>query len=205
MLGVILAAALAPQVPAVEATRLADWQSQGGDPARPQAVVVIGEIELSAADAFDGALEQARATVGERLRQRGDRWAREAAPMWMPAFLRQRVVDDWLRRLTTRELVQVLDRRTDVRQYSYGDSYQTALLVQPDPAVLGDAAGWFRRHTRGVAEEFLLKCGGIGGLWGLLAVVSFWLDRLTRGYMTWRLRIVGAALAAVGTGVVFLL
>lgn len=199
MLGVILTAVLMPQGP------VEDWLTQGGDRHHPLAVVVTGEIELTAADAFAGALEQARVTVGENLRQQGSHLVRDSAPSWMPGFLRQRVLDDWLSSHDAQQMLQVLDRRTDVREYSYGDSYQTALLVQPDPAVLGKASAWLRRHTRDAAEEFLLKCGGIGGLWGLLTVVSLWLDRLTRGYMTWRLRMVGIALAAVGTGVLFLL
>ena len=37
----------------------------------------------------------------------------------------------------------------------------------------------------------VVKYGGIAVGWTALAVLLGWIDRLSRGYMTWRLRLVG--------------
>jgi hypothetical protein len=201
MIASMLVALLLPQQPQPQA----EWLAHGGDARHPQAVVVTSDIELTAADAFRSAMEHARSSVDDRLRERGAALARAAAPVWMPSFLRERVVDEWLAGHDARTLVEVLDRCTEVREYSYGESYRTALLVQPAPQVVEKARAWFRWRTPDLAEEFLLRCGGVGALWGLLGLACLWLDRLTRGYMTWRLRLLGTGLGAVGTTIAFLL
>ena len=61
-----------------------------------------------------------------------------------------------------------------------------------------------RRAVPRAAETFAVKCAGVIGFWLVLGVVLGWIDRLSRGYMTWRLRAIGA-IAGVSLPAVVLL
>ena len=80
-----------------------DWVEAGGDPAHPGAIVVSGSVELTLSDAYDAALERAQVLGRERLRQVGTRRIEQHRQFWMPPFVTDRVLDDWLLWLEQRE------------------------------------------------------------------------------------------------------
>jgi hypothetical protein len=186
MLAWILVAVACAQDP-----RPQDWVEAGGDPSRPHAIVVSGTAELTPHEAFQAALDRAHEASRERLRAQGARLLEARAPFWLPSFVSERVLDDWLRRAERGSQPRVLAREDKVRDHGFGNSWQTWLLVDAEPAgaTLGDGrlVGALRQSSR----LFVAKCGGTVLLWGFLALVGAWFDRLTRGYMSGRLRLIG--------------
>lgn len=159
---------------------------------RPAALVVRGTVELSAGEA-DAA---ATALLGERARhvleEQGRVLMAAAAPMWLPGFCREQVLRRWLGSTDATQMLRVVDRERDTRNHgSLGTSYRTALLVEADQHRLGNHLARLRRQIPRAADTFALKCAGIAGFWAVLALAIGWLDRLSRGYMTWRLRLLG--------------
>lgn len=93
--------------------------------------------------------------------------------------------------------LRVLDRDLLVRDHGFGRSYQAFLLlekVNPNSARLSDTLS---NRLQSEQERFVLNCGGVVGWWGLLALIVLWIDRLTRGYMTGRLYVLGTSLGLV--------
>jgi hypothetical protein len=104
------------------------------------------------------------------------------------------VIRGWTGEELQRHKPRVLDSDLLVRDHVYGQSYQAFLLL--DAGDLETAANSAQLTRRLAREErrFLLKCGGTVGWWGVVAAMIFWLDRLSRGYMTGRLVGIGAVL-----------
>lgn len=155
---------------------------------------VEGTLELSREEAEASALDAARRAHETRLRARGSEIAAQLAPCWLPDIVVRKEIEEWTRRQERASVPEVVHRETSVRQYSYGEAYQTTLWVAGDAAMSRDAEGRLERQIRDAGHLLLSKAGGIAVFWGLLAFVCSWLDRLTRGYMTWRLRLITAGL-----------
>ena len=166
--------------------------------------VVEGSLELTRAEAEAAALRAAHDEVRLRNTEFGQEVAGRCAPFWLPGFVVDREVASWTEQAGVRDL-RVLERATEVRRYSYGDAYQTTLRVAAGNGaeVSGGGTG-LERRLHSVGKEFLVKCGGVAAWWGLLALLSSWLDRLSRGYMTWRLRLLALGLAIAALPVVLL-
>jgi hypothetical protein len=174
----------------------ADWARDGADPARPAAVVVTGSPELGVQEAVQSALDRATEQERQRTADRIDAWYLEQAPAWVPGFVVERAARSARRRLGSPQ-VQVLDRDLLVRDFGYGPIHQAALLVhvhgQPRDSIRRAADSALGRELKLLG----IKGGGILVFWALLALAGSWLDRLTRGYMTWRLRAIGLLLGGL--------
>ena len=203
MLLSMLALGLALQIPQ-SPSEIKTWVDRGFDPGRPAAHAVAGSIELTRSQAWDSAQRSALDEQRALLTDLGARRAESLDSGWLPSFLRQRVVEQWVAARALRVEPKVVDREIVVRDHEFGRSFQAYLLV--DEASSVEAIEADERGLRGMLarseRRFLAKCGGAVGLWGLVALMISWFDRLTRGYMTGRLYSAGALLA---TGVPILL
>lgn len=178
--------------------------SDQGPSAGMAAVAIAGETELSPA----AALRSAQSRVDEHLRavwrERAERAVLAPRPFWLPAPLADRAVERWLRQLPTEELTQLVDRDDRVREHEFGSSYQTTLWIAEEPR----RAAKLEQRLRGVLpvlqRDTAVRLGGIIGSWAVLALGLSWLDRLSRGYMTGRLRLLGLLLATAVPALAFL-
>jgi hypothetical protein len=175
------------------------WVDAGLDPRRPEAVVVTGTAELTARESYDSAIAQARDSVLERWQNWAERELDQEAPFWWPTFYRDRTLREWQTELQPRirEGLRVLDREDRVRDHGFGKSYQTSLLVHEDPGIARAVERRLDSRIRYNNKMLAAKSGGIVLFWGLVSLLTAWLDRLSRGYMTWRLRLTAMALGIV--------
>ncbi len=201
MFGLLVACALSLQAPQHAVT--ASWVDDGVDPSRPNAVTYTGTVELTPAEAFTAAKTRAEELTRQRLRTYGAKAAEEVSPFWLPQFVRNQQIDRWVDRQLRREPPAVLDRDDVIRDHGFGKSFQTKLLVDsPEPSAR--ALRRLSHRIDGAGELFLAKCGGTVVFWGVLALVFWWLDRLSRGYMSGRLFLLAASLGISVPGVAFL-
>ncbi|MBK8977962.1 MAG: hypothetical protein IPM29_18805 [Planctomycetes bacterium] len=189
-----LAAALLAQDPT-------DWVAAGRDPARPDAVVVAGRVELEPGNADAAALRSAKEQLRWDLESDVDRLIAERAPVWLPGFVQRREAARWLADLDARSLVQVLDQRRLEHDHGSFRSFQTHLLVRYERDRVDAELGRLARRIDTVARRFVHRGLGAIGLTGLLGFLWLWFDRLTRGYMTWRLGLLFGGMAVLGTGI----
>ena len=91
-----------------------------------------------------------------------------------------------------------------VRDHSFAKSYQGFLLLE-EPDAMKTVPRSLGARLSSAKEGFIRRCGAIGALWGLLALAAFWLDRLTRGYMTARLALLALVAGAAGPVIIMLL
>lgn len=174
------------------------WVDRGYDPVQPNAHSVSGSPELTRKAAWASVTERAVRAHDERLAELAAQTAHAESSSWLPEFVVANVVREWSRQQARRIRPEVLDRDLLVREHGFGRSYQAFLLLDAlDPNVASRSGGLSRRLAR-AERVFLAKCGGTVGLWALLAFVLAWIDRLTRGYMTGRLYLIGAALGVCG-------
>lgn len=180
------------------------WARAGGATEHPGAIVVTGTPELGRDEALLTAVARAESLEQQRLQESVELWFREHAPVWLPQFLVDRAARNTRHRLASRT-PRVLAQDFLTRDFGYGPIHQTALLVEPARI----APDQLRRTAdRQLDWELTLlgyKSLGILGFWGLLALCGVWLDRLTRGYMTWRLRAIGLLLGGTVPVVTLLL
>jgi hypothetical protein len=123
----------------------------------------------------------------------------------LPAPIGERCVADWLRQLDLSRTYEVLAVERARHEHGGYQSYSTRLRVRPDDAAIGRAIRSLERRIDLGSRRFAWLLGGTAGLWALLGFAYGWLDRLTRGYMPWRLRLVcvGMAVAAPGIALLF--
>jgi hypothetical protein len=168
------------------------------------AVAVAGETELSPA----AALQSARAEVDTHLRdvwrQRAERSVLARRPFWLPAPVADRAVERWLHELPTEQLTHVVDRDDRVREHEFGSSYQTTLWVTEDARTAAKLEQRLRSLLPRLVRDTAVRLGGIAAAWTVLVVGLGWLDRLSRGYMTGRLRLLGLTLGVAVPALAFL-
>jgi hypothetical protein len=123
----------------------------------------------------------------------------------MPEFLQDRVIERWIGDRLQKEEERLLDKELVVRDHGFAQSYQAFLLVDR-PRAEDDSAPLRRLRQKMISMESAVIEKGLAsvGLWGVLALIVFWLDRLTRGYMTGRLYTLGV-LVGVAVPTVLLL
>jgi len=175
------------------------------DPAQPDAYTVSGTPELSRRDAWTAVERTALEDHKNRVRDVAEAHASAISSKWIPDFVRERVVTEWTRDQLRRLGPKVLDRDLMVRDHGFGQSYQAFLLLDAVDSRSLRKQGRLTTRLRREAKRFAFKFGGMLGLWGLLALVMTWIDRLTRGYMTKRLYAIGAILALIGPAALVLL
>jgi hypothetical protein len=190
MLAVLLLTCLAcpPQEPNVSASA---------------AVAVRGEPELSAAAAYSSAQHKVEDHVRSIWRERAERTVAGQRPFWLPQAVADEAVRRWLADLPLREMVQVVDREDREREHEFGNSYQTTLWVAEDARQQRRSEQRLRGELRRLERSTACKVGGVAAGWTLLFVALGWLDRLSRGYMTGRLRCVGLLAALAMPAVAF--
>ena len=155
------------------------------------AVAVQGDTELSPA----AALASAELRVDEHVRslweERAKRTASRQRPFWMPTILAEHTVQRWLADLPVQRLVTQVDRDCRERVHEFGNSYQTTLWIAEDKEMVHRGEARLVAELHRVERTTAVKAGGIAAGWVFLALILGWLDRLSRGYMTGRLRAIG--------------
>lgn len=154
------------------------------------AVAVRGDAELDPATAFASARRKAETHVRDRWRERAHRTF-EQRPFWLPEFLSREAERRWVNNLPVQEMVQLVDREDRERVHEFGNSYQTTLWVAEDDRHVQRRERELRGELRRLERATALKLGGITATWTVLALLLVWLDRLSRGYMTGRLCVIG--------------
>ncbi|MBP8299975.1 MAG: hypothetical protein KA020_06435 [Planctomycetes bacterium] len=179
MLALLLAACLpfAPQQPVT--TSIAE------------AVVVRGDAELSPAEALVSAKRKAEEHVRDLWQDRAEQAFSGRRPFWLPDLLAREAMRRWLAELPIEQMATYVDREDRQREHEFGSSYQTTLWVAEEPRLVANSERLLRRATQQLERVTAVKFGGIVAGWAVLAVVIGWLDRLSRGYMTGRLRLLG--------------
>ncbi len=161
------------------------------DPATALAVAVRGDAELTPA----AALASARQKVDGHVRGLWEDRARQAdaatRPFWVPEALAEVAIRRWLADLPVEQLARCVDREDKERDHEFGSSYQTTLWVAEDVRVAQRSELRLRQELRQLERRTAIKYGGIAASWIGLVVLLGWVDRLSRGYMTGRLRCVG--------------
>lgn len=168
---------------------LASVPPQEPDPA--MAVAVRGAAELSPA----AALASARHAVEEHVRRVWEERARRAEaaarPFWVPEVLSEQALRRWLAGLPVDRLTKCVDREDKEREHEFGSSYQTTLWVAEDARMVQRNEQRLRDELRHLERRTAVQYGAIAAGWIGIAVLLGWIDRLSRGYMTGRLRCVG--------------
>lgn len=154
------------------------------------AMAVKGETELDPGAAFASARLKVEGHVRDLWRERAHR-AFEQRPFWMPEFLTSEAERRWLADLPVETLVQLVDREDKERVHDFGNSYQTTLWVSEDPRAVQRGERELRGELRRLERRTAMKLGGVAVSWVGLALLIVWLDRLSRGYMTGRLYLIG--------------
>jgi hypothetical protein len=167
---------------------------------------VEGPVELSPNAADAAAIEVAAEQVRGELLGKAVGLARRVKPIWLPERVADELARDWVSRQEPMKLVEVTDRSRVVKDHGSFTSYRTNLELRPIERVLERGLHGFAREVqrRGLALGAL--AGGTLGLWLLLTFVYGWLDRITRGYMPWRLRVLcgGMGVALPGTALLLI-
>ena len=193
LLSTVLSIGLAPQHVAAETAALPC-----------AAVEVRGDAELSPAGALASAERRAEQHVRRVWRERAEREAALRSHSWVPDLLIEREIDRWLADLPVERLLVHVDRTDRERVHEFGRSYQTTLRVAEVSASAERARRGLRAALGRVERVAAWKAGVVAVGWFLLGVALTWLDRLSRGYMTGRLRALGALGAASLPAVLFL-
>ena len=170
-----------------------------------EAVAIRGEAELTPAAAFESAHDRVEDCLRERWRERAQRLVVDQRPFWLPVQLAERAVGRWLLQTPIGEGIRVVDREDRTREHEFGSSYQTTLWVTEDPQQVARGSRQLRRELELVTRRTLLTAGGTVVFWATLAFVLGWVDRLSRGYMTGRLRLLGLLLGTAAPTIAFLL
>ena len=156
-----------------------------------EAVAVRGDTELNPADALASAQMRVDEHVRAVWQDRAERTASRQLPFWMPAMMSENTVRRWLAELPVQGLVSRVDREDRERVHDFGNSYQTTLWIAEDPEMVQRGESRLRAQLRYLERSTAVKAGGVAAGWVFLALLFGWLDRLTRGYMTGRLRTIG--------------
>ncbi len=156
-----------------------------------EAVAVRGDTELNPADALASAQMRVDEHVRAVWKDRAERTVSRQLPFWMPAMMSETTVRQWLADLPVQGLVSRVDREDRERVHDFGNSYQTTLWIAEDPKMVMRGESRLRAQLRYLERSTAVKAGGVAAGWVFLALLLGWLDRLTRGYMTGRLRTIG--------------
>ncbi|HEX5053794.1 MAG TPA: hypothetical protein VFZ65_18585 [Planctomycetota bacterium] len=159
---------------------------------------------MSPAEALASAQRRAEDHVRELWRERADRALALQRPFWLPEVLAHESVRRWLGNLPVSEILRCVDREDKERMHEFGNSYTTTLWITEEPRQVLQGERQLRRELQRLERTTILKYGGIAAGWVVLAVVLGWLDRLSRGYMTRRLQLLGLAAGVVVPAITFL-
>ena len=128
------------------------------------------------------AIDQMRARAG--VLANTDRFRRESR-----RALDARLVESTVRRT-------IADEYVEQRMFSVGPMTRVHLRLDEDAAALRSIDVRAASEGRALARRHLLRGGAIVGGWALLMAVCALLDRATRGWLTWRIRLACGGLGA---------
>jgi hypothetical protein len=168
-------------------------------------VAVTGTPELDAAAAYRAALTAAEARQQASLRERAEQVAAEWRPFWMPPVFVEQAIARFLAAPQREASVRIVDRTDRRREHEFGSSFQTTLWVREDAVAAGKVDREVRQALTQLRWRTLAMAGGTVVFWAVLALVLSWVDRLSRGYMTGRLGVVGVLLGSAVPAVAFVL
>ena len=160
---------------------------------RVEWIEVEGDVEIDRLEALESAESKVRTALWERF---APVWKRRAG-LLVPEARVQQDLQTWLERDFER-LAPVEALPVRVFRSSVGDAYRKTYRVQ----VSGPQAEAFRTAGEARATDLSSRFHKGYFLMAILAAFLFWgasrMDRLTRGYLTWRIRAVSLILAGVG-------
>lgn len=162
------------------------------------AMQIEGRVELDPTSALLSAKEAVAERAQRQWEERAARLAAQQMPDFVPDIFVQQAVRRFLQRQPVEQTFQVVDRRDSEREHEFGKSWQTTLWVAEDLRATAACERHLLAELRRAERMLLWKSGGTVVLWALLGLALGWVDRLSRGYMTGRLRCLGLLL---GTGV----
>ncbi len=191
----VLSPCLAPQAPVATVAALRGTAD---------AVAIRGTTELSAAEAYAAAKSAVADYVRNRWTERGERELVDRRPFWLPAPLAQQAVQRWLVQQPIDSAVRIVDREDITREHEFGQSFQTTVWIAEDARAVANGERQLRRELGLVKRRTLVTSGATVGFWAVLGLVLSWLDRLSRGYMTGRLRLIGLLLGVAVPALAFL-
>lgn len=168
------------------------------------AVAVRGETELSPAAAYASARSRMVDHVRTLWQERAATAVEQRRPFWLPQPLADEAMRRWLANLPLEQLARTVDREDREREHEFGTSFQTTLWVAEDPRGVQRGEQSLRSALQRLERTTVFQYGGIAVGWTGLVVLLGWLDRLTRGYMTGRLRCVGLLAGLAVPALVFL-
>ena len=189
------AAGVAPQGP----------RPDGGGEPDPVWVRVEGPIELTPVAADAAAVASALDSLRLDLERRTIDATSRSRPRWLPDAVAQAIGSSWLARQDASRLLQVEDSSRHVRDHGTFESFQTTLAVRHDQRKLDRMFTGLASELRRRGKALGLVTGGSAALWTILLLAYGWLDRLTRGYMPWRLRLACVGMGLALPGIAFLL
>lgn len=168
------------------------------------AVAVRGETELSPAAAYASARSKVVDHVRSLWQNRAATAVAQQRPFWLPQPLVDGAMRRWLSNLPLEQLARTVDREDREREHEFGTSFQTTLWVVEDPRGVQRGEQSLRSALQRLERTTVCQYGGIAVGWTGLVVLLGWLDRLSRGYMTGRLRCVGLLAGLAVPALVFL-
>jgi hypothetical protein len=168
------------------------------------ASAVYGSAELTPHAAYDSARQRATQQVRDRWQQRAEAVLVAERPFWLPEFVARERVRTFVRDLPLEPLCQVVDREDRERQHEFGSSWQTTLWVAEEPRFAQRLERDLRLGQRALERSTLRRFGVTVVGWAVLALVLGWFDRLTRGYATGRLRLLGFLVGSALPALLFL-
>ncbi|MBK8096679.1 MAG: hypothetical protein IPK26_06200 [Planctomycetes bacterium] len=175
-----------------------------GDPSA-DAVAIRGDAELTPAAALTSARRKAEELFRQAWTERARRLADGVRPFWLPAVFTRQATDRWLANLPVDRALRIVDREDKRRDHEFGASWQTTLWVVEDARAIEVGERQLRQELRRCERQTLAKSGATIAFWAVLGFAIGWLDRLSRGYMTGRLRLLGLLLGAGVPTLLFLL
>lgn len=184
---------------ALTVTAPAAAQAVTAGPAGP--AVVEGRVELTPASADAAARALADREVRWELERRGRDLVRARSPGWLPGLIGDLVLDRWLRSTPVERTWSVVDVERERHAHEGYDSHRTRLWIATDEREVARALSRLHRQVEKGSRRFALFAGGTAAWWALCALACGWLDRLTRGYMPWRLRLVCVGMGVVAPGI----
>lgn len=204
MLNLLLALSLiaAPQELACAVPAAVHAGTGGGN--AMAATSVCGAAELTPAAALDSAWQRATARVRERWSQRAEQVLVGERPFWLPDFVARERLRTFVRDLPLDQICQVVDREDRERQHEFGSSWQTTLWVAEEPRLVQRIERDLKVAQRALERTTLRRFAGTVVGWAVLGLLIGWLDRLTRGYATGRLRLLGLLLGSALPALLFL-
>ncbi len=165
---------------------------------------IAGSVELTEAAADAAALESAADQLRGEIERQTDAALPRVAPRWLPVPVARALAAGWIARQDPGDVLEIVDRDRTVRDHGSFASYQTELVVRHDQKAVDRLLAGLRSELRRRGSMLACVAGGTAGLWSFLVLLYWWLDRVTRGYMSWRLRFLFAGMGVAAPGLAML-